>query len=56
MEKLKSDISFDEVFINAGYSAAINKLRQRAKTSTSDANNPAFRVLQILEHLRPDLP
>jgi hypothetical protein len=56
VEELKTRIGFDEVFINASYSEAINQLRKQAKNSTADVNNPAFRVLQILEHLRPDLP
>ena len=56
VEELKTHIGFDEVFINEGYSKAINQLRHKAKKSTADVNNPAFRVLQILEHLRPDLP
>jgi hypothetical protein len=42
-----------ELFINQTYSKAIEQLRDRARVSTADANNPAFRVLQILEHLRP---
>jgi hypothetical protein len=41
-----------ELFINRAYTTAISKLRLRAKWSTADANNPAFRVLQILENLR----
>lgn len=41
-----------ELFINARYKEAVDRLRALAKVSTSDANNPAFRVLQILEHLR----
>lgn len=41
-----------ELFINGSYSAAINELRNAARLSTADINNPAFRVLQILEHLR----
>jgi hypothetical protein len=41
-----------ELFINDQYAAAIDRLRAKARTSTSDANNPVFRVLQILEHLR----
>ena len=41
-----------EFFINGQYKAAIDKLLSIARKSTSDANNPAFRVLQILGHLR----
>jgi hypothetical protein len=42
-----------ELFINKRYAEARAALRREAKSSTADANNPAFRVLQILEHLRP---
>jgi predicted ATPase len=42
-----------ELFINEKYSEAISQLRRKARASTADANNPAYRVLQILEHLRP---
>ena len=35
-----------------GFDEAIEQLREKARVSTADANNPAFRVLQILEHLR----
>jgi hypothetical protein len=42
-----------ELVVNERYTRAMNALRDRAKVSTSDTNNPAFRVLQILEHLRP---
>jgi|SRR5579862_349569 len=41
-----------ELFINGTYKEAIDRLRARAKRTTSDPNNPAFRVLQILEHMR----
>ena len=50
VEPLKA-IGF-ELFINQEYSAAIAELRRRAATTTADSNNPAFRVLQILEHAR----
>jgi hypothetical protein len=39
-------------FINDQYAAAVDRLREKARTSTADTNNPAFRVLQILERLR----
>jgi hypothetical protein len=45
-----------ELFINRTYSEAMEKLRDSARASTADANNPAFRVLQILEHLRRTPP
>lgn len=41
-----------KLFINGTYGNAIEEVRRKARASTSDANNPAFRVLQILEHLR----
>jgi hypothetical protein len=41
-----------ELFINGKYSEAMGRLQARAKRSTSDANNPAFRVFQILGHMR----
>ena len=44
VEDLKTRAGF-ELFINKSYSEAINQLRKRAKNSTSDVNNPAFRVL-----------
>ena len=45
-----------ELFVNKTYSEAMLELRKRAKKSTSDTNNPAFRVLQILEHMRRAAP
>jgi hypothetical protein len=45
-----------ELFINRKYREAIEELRKKARASTADANNPAFRVLQILEHLRSAPP
>jgi Holliday junction resolvase-like predicted endonuclease len=42
-----------ELYINDKYTAAVDELRVKASTSKADANNPAFRLLQILEHLRP---
>ncbi|WP_322517487.1 hypothetical protein SR870_08135 [Rhodopseudomonas palustris] len=41
-----------ELFINQSYFEAIEELKRMARASTADATNPAFRVLQILEHLR----
>jgi hypothetical protein len=41
-----------ELFVNQTYTKAVNELRARARLSTSDTNNPAFRLLQILEHMR----
>jgi hypothetical protein len=45
-----------ELVINGEYKNAIDMLRTKARASTADANNPAFRVLQILEHLRDSRP
>jgi hypothetical protein len=45
-----------ELFINGTYREAVEQLRVKAKASTADANNPAFRALQILEHLRRAAP
>jgi hypothetical protein len=41
-----------QLFINDHYAEAIDRLREKARTTTANANNPAFRMLQILEHLR----
>jgi len=41
-----------ELVINQDYSKCINKLRDAAKCSTKNTGNPAYRVLQILEHMR----
>jgi hypothetical protein len=41
-----------ELIINGKYKKAVDDLRAKARKSTADANNPAFRLLQILEHLR----
>lgn len=41
-----------ELVINETYTDRINELREIAKMETKDTNNPFFRVLQILEHLR----
>ena len=41
-----------ELYINKEYTEAIKQLKERAKNSTNDFENPFFRVLQILEHLK----
>ena len=41
-----------ELFVNHRYSQAIGELSEQARHSTADINNPAFRVLQILGHMR----
>lgn len=38
--------------INKDYTDCVDELKKKAKETKSDTNNPAFRVLQILEHLR----
>lgn len=41
-----------ELVINDVYTSRIVQLRELAKKESKDTNNPFFRVLQILEHLR----
>jgi hypothetical protein len=41
-----------ELVINREYAKCVEELREKAKISTYDTNNPFFRTLQILEHLR----
>jgi hypothetical protein len=41
-----------ELWVNETYTKAVEELRVKARSSTSDSNNPAFRMLQILEHMR----
>ena len=41
-----------ELAINGDYTARIDALRTKARQSTADHNNPFFRTLQILEHLK----
>ena len=41
-----------EVIINQDYTQRIDGLRERARIRANDENNDAFRLLQILEHLR----
>jgi hypothetical protein len=55
VKELKARTGF-KLFVNADYGKAIGDLRVRARNSTANVNNPAFRVLQILEHLRPIPP
>lgn len=49
-----SKISRLELVINEDYAACVDELLEKAKKETYDTNNPAFRVLQILGHLRWD--
>jgi hypothetical protein len=44
-------IGFDKLFINKEYKDAIQQLRAKARESKADVNNPAFRLLQILERV-----
>ena len=44
-----------ELVINGQYKQRIDQLRALAKTAAHETQNPAFRVLQILEHLRDDV-
>jgi hypothetical protein len=41
-----------ELVINEEYARRIEELRKAARHRTNDENNPAFRLLQILAHLR----
>jgi len=41
-----------KLVVNQDYSRCINQLRDAAKRSTKNTGNPAYRVLQILEHMR----
>jgi hypothetical protein len=41
-----------EVIINEEYARRINKLREYARKASHNVENPAFRLLQILEHMR----
>ncbi len=41
-----------EAIINGEYKRCIEQLRLLAKNTTHDVNNPFFRTLQIMEHMR----
>jgi len=41
-----------KLIINEDYSECINELRKKAGERSNDEGNPAFRLLQILEHMR----
>lgn len=47
-----SELSDLQCIINSEYKRRINELLALAETTTHDARNPVFRVLQILTHLR----
>ena len=42
-----------ELVINGRYRECVELLRARAKAETRDSNEPFFRALQILEHMKP---
>lgn len=44
-----------DLVINGHYKQCIDQLRELARTATHETQNPSFRVLQILEHLRNDV-
>jgi hypothetical protein len=41
-----------DLVINERYTVSINELKEKARAMSNDVNNPFFRVLQILEHLK----
>lgn len=43
-----------QLVINGRYKNCINQLQNLAESTTHDARNPVFRVLQILKHMRDD--
>jgi len=47
-----ADIEGLEIIINGEYKRRVEQLRMLAKTTTHDARNPFFRMLQIVEHMR----
>lgn len=51
VEKLNGIVGLESI-VNETYTNKINELRLLAKKITRQVNNPAFRVLQILEHMR----
>lgn len=42
-----------QLIINKEYTQYVDELRKKAKELTNDIGNPFFRMLQILEHMRP---
>ena len=50
---LLAEIDGLDLFVNERYADAVGALQDKASKVTSDANNPAFRMLQILTHMRP---
>ncbi len=51
VEKLNGIAGLESI-VNETYTNKINELRLLAKKITRQINNPAFRVLQILEHMK----
>ena len=51
VEKLNGIVGLESI-VNETYTNKINELRLLAKKITRQINNPAFRVLQILEHMK----
>ena len=47
-----NEIESLEAIINGEYKRRIEQLRLLAKNETKDVNNPFFRMLQIMEHMR----
>jgi hypothetical protein len=43
-----------ELIINKEYTSRIQKLREQAKITSHDVGNPAFRLLQVLEHMKTE--
>ena len=41
-----------EIVVNRTYAERIDELTRAAREKANDTGNPAFRLLQILEHLR----
>ena len=51
VEKLNGIVGLESI-VNETYTNKINELKLLAKKITRQINNPAFRVLQILEHMK----
>ncbi len=52
LAKSIANVGYDKLIINQEYAQRIDQLRQKAVEMTHDTGNPAFRLLQILEHVR----
>jgi len=53
-EAFNKNEEFNELkfVINEKYTECINELREKAKELSNDTGNTAFRLLQIIEHLK----